>query len=131
MLAVVTGDDDRQLEPDALDARAQPLHPLPGLFPGQRDHLVHAMPGDLVGEQLIGQREVALVPDDEVVQLDDLARGTHRDGHENTASASISSIAAMPRSIRHRHSSRARAGSSSQPRTAITGKSRKNATANR
>ena len=57
-----------------------------------------------VAHQLLGEVEIALVPDDEVVQLHHLASGP---GHANTSSASISSMVGH-RAIGQRQAERAR-----------------------
>ena len=62
--------------------------------------------------------EVALVPDDEVVQLHHFTSGA---GHANTSSASISSMVATARSVSVKQSARDRSGIASQPFSVITG----------
>jgi hypothetical protein len=72
-----------------------------------------------ITHQLIGERKVAPVPNDKVVQLDHLACGA---AHPNTSSASMSSMVATTRPTSLRHSARERSGRPSQPIGMMTGR---------
>ena len=88
------------------------------LLVGQRLRLPHLVADHGVAHQLLGEVEVALVPDDEVVQLHHFTSGP---GHANTSSASISSMVATARSVSVRQSARDRSGNASQPLSVMTG----------
>jgi hypothetical protein len=57
---------------------------LDGLLVGERRRLPYLVADHRLAHQFIGKREVALVPDDQVVQLDDF---TGRTPHTKTSSA--------------------------------------------
>lgn len=63
--------------------------------------LAHLVPGHGVADQLLGEREVALIPDHQVVQLHYLAGGAGRLAHANTSSASIRSSVPCGCAARH------------------------------
>src|SRR6185312_10178367 len=77
------------------------------------------VPHNRIAHQLFSEREIALIPDDQVVQLHHLTSGT---GHSNTSSASISSMVATARSVSFTHNARERSGMASQPFSVITGR---------
>jgi len=77
------------------------------------------VPHNRIAHQLFSEREIALIPDDQVVQLHHLTSGT---GHSNTSSASISSMVATARSVSFTHNARERSGKASQPLSVITGR---------
>ena len=118
VLAVVAGHHEVQIEPDGAEHLPVIHDPRDRLLVGQRGRLPHLVADHRVAHQLLGEVEVALVPDDQVVQLDDLTGGPC---HANTSSASISSMAATARSVNVRHSALDRSGIASQPLSVITG----------
>src|SRR5690606_10939769 len=89
-----------------------------GLLVGQRGGLADVVTDHRLTHQLLGEREVALVPDDQVVLLDHLAGSP---GHANTSMASMSSAVATARAVSSRHSARERSGNVSQPISVMTG----------
>ena len=119
MFAVVAGHDEVQVETHLVEHRPVLNDSLHGLAMRQRERLAHLVADHRVAHQLLGEREVPLVPNDQVVQLHYFTGGA---GHSNTASASTSSMAATARSVSFRHSRRDRSGNDSQVIKAVTGR---------
>src|SRR6516164_8198044 len=128
MLPVVAGDDKVQVEPELVEHLPVVRDTLDALFMRERLCLTDLVPDDRLSDQLVGEGEIALVPDDKVVQLDYFASSSC---HGKAFSASMSSMVATARSTSVRHSARERSGILSHPTNVMTGKSNRYATANR
>src|ERR1700757_1422772 len=90
VLAVVAGNHDIQVEAQPVEHLPDVLDPVDRLFAGQGMRLPHLVPDNVVGEQVLGQRQVAFVPDHEVVEFDHFARGPHGCHHPTAASSATS-----------------------------------------
>src|ERR1700739_5086136 len=84
----------------------------------ERLRLSNLVPDDRLAHQLVGEVEVALVPDNEVVQLDNFPGG---EAHSIASRAPMSSMVSTARSVSFSQSWRDRSGIASQPISVITG----------
>src|ERR1700704_2337390 len=101
MLPIVAGHDKIEIEADRVEHRPVVDYSLDRLFVGQGRGFADLVTDHRIAHQLIGQCEVALVPDNQVVQLNHF---TGRTRHTKTSSASMAAMAATARSVSVRQS---------------------------
>ena len=99
-----------------------------GLLVGEGMCFTDVVADHRFAHQLVGEVEVALVPDDEVVQLHHFTGGP---GHANTSSASVSSNGRHGAFDQPHAEWRDRSGKASQPFSVITGRTIRYTAANR